>query len=128
MMTKAENGVEPLQLPEDPEWLKLDEAKFKPEASTKKLAPSLSTTESRGTRYHVYPVPPLTTNTEAAKKAKPSQLHEQHKMDEAELDAKASTTTELVPSPNTTENRGTHYHGHPNPSTTTNEDEPHKPS
>ena len=44
---RHENVVEPHQLPEGPKQLKLDEAEPKPEASTKKLAPSLITTEGR---------------------------------------------------------------------------------
>ena len=42
MKNMAENRVESLQLPKKPKKLKLDKAKPKPKASTKKLAPSLS--------------------------------------------------------------------------------------
>ena len=106
--TEVENMVKPLQIPEEPIKLKLDQDWSKPEAGTKKLAQSLNPTEGRGACYHGYPAP-LTVKTKAETRAEPFQLPEEPKglkMGKVKPDAEAGTTPKMVPPPNTTEGRG----------------------
>ena len=92
--------MEPLQLPDEPEELKLNKAKPETKADTRtKMVPPLNTTEGRGAHQHEYPAP-LTAKTEAQINAEPLQLPEEPerlRMDETKPDAGAGTKTKIVP-------------------------------